>query len=86
MSKNINIGRYNNADIRLNDKLLSKIHCEISYTEKDGWILSDGHDNKPSTNGTWIYLNEDMMIYDKMIFKSSQTIFQCYLECTPQQE
>ena len=80
MSRNIQIGRFNGADVQLNDKLLSKIHCEIIYSEKDGWILQDGNRGKPSTNGTWIYLNEDFQICDKMIFKSNQTIFQCFKE------
>jgi hypothetical protein len=79
MNRNINIGRYSLADIQINDKLLSKIHCVINYSEKDGWSLIDGHDNKPSTNGTWLYLNEDFEVYDKMIFKTNQTILQCHL-------
>jgi hypothetical protein len=76
MNRNIIIGRYSLADIHLNDKLLSKIHCVINYSEKEGWTLIDGHDGKPSTNGTWLYINEDFEMYDKMIFKSNQTIFQ----------
>lgn len=77
MKRNITLGRYSLADIQLNDKLLSKIHCVINFSEKEGWTLTDGHDDKPSTNGTWLYLNEDFEVYDKMIFKSNQTIFQC---------
>jgi hypothetical protein len=80
MYKNILIGRYNNADIKLDDKLLTRIHCEISYSEKDGWVLFDGFEGKSSTNGTWIYINEEIKIYDTMIFKASQTVFQCSLE------
>ena len=74
--RNITIGRYELADIQLNDKLLSQIHCMINYTENDGWKLIDGQQNKPSTNGTWIYINAQYEIYDKMIFKTNQTIFQ----------
>ena len=73
---NISIGRYELADVKLNDKLLSQIHCVINYSEKEGWKLMDGQRNKPSTNGTWIYINEEYEIYDKMIFKTNQTIFQ----------
>jgi hypothetical protein len=80
MKRNITVGRYSLADIQLNDKLLSKIHCVINYSEKEGWTLIDGHENKNSTNGTWLYLNEDTEIYEKMIFKSNQTIFQCFLK------
>jgi len=31
-------------------------------------------------NGSWLYLNDDYEIYDKMVFKSNQTIFQCEFE------
>ncbi len=79
MNKNIIIGRYSLADIHLNDKLISKIHCVVNYTEKDGWTIFDGHEDKPSTNGTWLYLSENVEIYDKMIFKSNQIIFQSFL-------
>ena len=79
MNRNINIGRYTLADVQLNDKLLSKIHCVVNFSETLGWTLQDGHKDKPSTNGTWLYLNEDVAIYDKMIFKANQTIFQCNL-------
>jgi hypothetical protein len=80
MYKNILIGRYNNADIKIDDKLLTKIHCEISYSESDGWLLHDGFEGKESTNGTWIYMNDDVKVYDGMVFKASQTIFECCLE------
>ena len=74
--RNISIGRYELADIQLNDKLLSQIHCMINYKEDEGWILIDGQKNKPSTNGTWIYINDQYTIYNKMIFKTNQNIFQ----------
>lgn len=45
---------------------------------KEGWILTDGKD-KPSTNGTWLYLGEQQTIYNGMIFKANQTVFQVNL-------
>ena len=39
------------------------------------WMLCDGHKDKPSTNGTWLYINEDLPVYDGMVFKANQTIF-----------
>jgi len=74
--KIITIGRQNNVDILIQDKLLSKIHSTICFSETSGWMLYDGYENNSSTNGTWLYINEDFEIYDKMIFKSNQTIFQ----------
>lgn len=52
----------------------------INFSETQGWTLYDGFNNKPSMNGTWLYLNDDYEIFDKMIFKSNQTIFQCEFE------
>lgn len=80
MFKNIIIGRYNNADIKLDDKLLFKVHCEIIYSVRDGWIMHDDSEGKSRINGTWIYINEDTKIWDKMCFKASQTVFECSLE------
>jgi len=77
MNRNINVGRYSLADVQIEDKLLSKIHCVINYSEGEGWTLYDGSNGKQSTNGTWLYLNEEHDIYDKMIFKTNQTIMQC---------
>jgi hypothetical protein len=31
-------------------------------------------------NGSWLYLNDDYEIYDKMVFKSNQNIFHCEYE------
>lgn len=71
----ISIGRFSLADILIEDNLLSKIHCSITYSENQGWIFSDGHDGKPSTNGCWLFLNEEAEVYDGMIFKHNQTLF-----------
>ena len=69
------IGRTPNCDIRIEDKLLSKAQAIIKF---DGmhWVLIDGFDGRESTNGTWLYLNEDCDIEDGMIFKSNQTFFE----------
>ena len=68
------IGRTPNCDIRIDDKLLSKTQAHIKYVDKN-WKLFDGYNGKNSTNGTWIYLNEEFEIYDGMTFKANQTIF-----------
>jgi len=68
------------ADIHIDDKLMSKIHCVINFSETSGWILYDGFNNKRSMNGSWLYLNDDYEIYNKMIFSSNQNIFQIDFE------
>ena len=68
------------CDVQIMDKLLSKYHCCIKYSEKDGWTLYDGKDGTYlSTNGTWLFTNEDFEVYDKLVFKSNQTVFQVKL-------
>lgn len=73
------IGRTADSDIKINDKLLSKFQASIEYSTEDGtWTLSDGmtgNGGKPSTNGTWLYLNEPFRMFAGMVFKANQTIF-----------
>mmetsp|Transcript_16829 Transcript_16829/g.30152 ORF Transcript_16829/g.30152 Transcript_16829/m.30152 type:complete len:103 (+) Transcript_16829:746-1054(+) len=43
-----------------------------------GWTLVDGDYalQRPSTNGTWLYLSENFEIYSGMVFRANQTLFQ----------
>ena len=83
--KSIVIGRDNNSDVFIEDKLLSRKHCYIYYKndeningEKDCWYIKDGDKNgKKSTNDTWLYSLEDILIYDQMIFKTNHNLFKC---------
>ena len=83
--KKIYIGRDISCNIIVDDTLLSRIHCTIEYKEGDGWFIMDGRANdgfcedKPSTNGTWLCLMEEMPIKDGMIFKSNQNQYKCTL-------
>lgn len=71
-AKPIVIGRTPDCDIRLNDKLLSKKQASIEFdAAKSAWMLIDGINNKASTNGTWIYLNENHKIHQGMVFKAN---------------
>ena len=77
--REILIGRTPECDIKVNDKLLSKIqsHVKVHFDAKGGfkWVLHDGIKGRPSTNGTWLYINDDLKVYEGMIFKANQTIF-----------
>ena len=83
--KKIFIGRDISCNIIVDDTLLSRVHCTIEYKEGDGWVISDGKidedisQNRPSTNGTWLYLIEETQIDDKMIFKSNQNVYECHI-------
>ena len=60
--KRIYIGRDISCNVIIDDSLLSRVHCTIDYEEENGWVLYDGRidedekKNKPSTNGTWLFL------------------------------
>ena len=72
------IGRGNQCRVRIKDDSLSKEHANLKYSPTSGWILSDG-DLKKSTNGTWLYANEEFELYNQMFFKSGQFVFQVFL-------
>ncbi|CAG9313681.1 unnamed protein product [Blepharisma stoltei] len=74
----IRIGRHMSCNLKIDDPLLSKIQCTIYYNPISGWTLGDGDidTQRSSTNGTWLYLNEDFEIYNGMVFKSHQTLFE----------
>ena len=81
--KFIFIGRDNNCDVVIEDSLLSRFHCTIFYQNNVGWILKDGKVNshfiqeKNSTNGTWLFLINETLIFDNMIFKANHSLFKC---------
>lgn len=49
----IQIGRKADCDIHLDENLISKYQCNVEFTPSSGWILRDGKEKRPSTNGTW---------------------------------
>ena len=59
------IGRMPSCEIRFDDTQLSRLHC------------IDG--KKQSTNGTWLFVDELFPVYDQMVFKAGQTLFQATL-------
>lgn len=65
--KKILIGRGKKCDIILHEKSYSRVQSSLVFnTELNKWELYDGEDNKYSTNGTWIYLNWFICIYDNL--------------------
>jgi hypothetical protein len=43
-------------------------------------VLSDGNAGKPSTNGTWLFVDEPFMIFNDLVFKAGQTLMQCIIK------
>lgn len=52
----------------------------IKFNPASGWILHDGDlSGNASTNGTWLYANEEFEVYEEMFFKTCQTVFKASL-------
>lgn len=82
--KKVYVGRDISCNIIVDDSLLSRVHCTIEYKDDIGWVIYDGRCEdddpskyRPSTNGTWLYLIEETLIDDGMIFKSNQNVYEC---------
>ena len=83
-NRTIKIGRTNDCDVRIKDKMISKVQFHIrvrrSAHNETEWVLIDGINDKPSTNGTWLYINEDLMLFNGMVFKANLSIFKVHLK------
>ena len=83
--KRVYIGRDISCNIIMDDSLLSRVHCTIEYNDEEGWVIYDGKinddesKNKPSTNGTWLYLIEEIPIEEGLIFKNNKNAFECHI-------
>lgn len=80
----IRIGRASDCEVVINDKNLSRYHCRIYYDNNIGWIIHDGcaklgksMEYSSSKNGTWLFVQNDMIITDGLIFKNNEYIFEC---------
>ena len=76
----ITIGRKAKCDVQLNDSLASKVQVTIQFSSFEDCVLCDGQPDRPSTNGTWLYLSESHEIRDGMVFKAMHTLFETRLE------
>ena len=41
----------------------------------NSWYLYDGNGKKGSTNGTWLFAEKDLQIFDNMTFKEGNYLF-----------
>ena len=72
------VGRSPNCDVRIDDSMLSKTQATITHDDaRNCWILEEGYGGKSSTNGTWLYIKEEIDVTDGMQLKANQTIFKC---------
>lgn len=70
------VGRMMDCKVRFDDSSMSRYQCSINHEEGKGWMLYDGIGDKKSTNGTWLFVEEDYEIYDGMVFKAGKTLFE----------
>ena len=81
--KSFLIGRAAECDICIDDGMLSRFHCTFEF-RNNKWFLKDGKiengKDKKSTNGTWIYAYEDILIKQGLIFKANHNLFICSIE------
>jgi len=83
----VRLGRSENAEVSINDTMLSRLHCYIEFDQNSStWILYDGYVSEeeeslrsPSTNGTWLYLKDDVEILNHFIFKANHTVFKSHI-------
>lgn len=45
-------------DIQVKLKAVSADHCSIEYHPEKGWLLSEKHKDKVTSNGTFIFLKD----------------------------
>ena len=69
------IGRTDRCKLKFNDASLSRHQCVIDYIDEK-WLIKDGDGTKPSTNGTWLFAEEELKVEGKTIVKAGLSIFQ----------
>jgi pSer/pThr/pTyr-binding forkhead associated (FHA) protein len=77
--KTILIGRMVDCRIRFDDSSMSRYQCTIFFDSIKGWMLVDGTTEKRSTNGTWLFVEEEYEIFEGMIFKAGKTLFEAHI-------
>jgi len=77
--KVIKIGRMNDCQIKFDDNNLSRYQCTFKYFN-NSWHIIDGFRTKPSTNGTWLLVDNTIEVSHEMIVKIGQTLFRIEVE------
>ena len=55
--KNVfSVGRSVKRDIEIKLKAVSADHCTIAYTDAKGWIIHENGKERPSSNGTFVFM------------------------------
>lgn len=68
------IGRTDKCKLKFADTSLSRYQCILDFID-DKWLIRDGDGIKGSTNGTWIFAEEEVKIETSAIIKAGLSIF-----------
>ncbi len=68
------IGRTDKCQVKFTDASLSRHQCKIDFIDEK-WFIRDSDGSKQSTNGTWLYADEELRVEDGMVFKAGLSIF-----------
>lgn len=79
LDKIAKVGRMSDCEIKFDGTNLSRYQCTLEYKEDKGWVVSDGFNGKPSTNGTWLFVQDFFEITQDEIVKIGQTLFKITL-------
>lgn len=73
------IGRTEQCQVRFNDTSLSRLQCRIDFID-DKWFIRDGDgDKKASTNGTWLFAEEEIRLESDSVIKAGLSLFKVML-------
>jgi len=50
------IGRSMKREVQIKLKAVSADHCNITYDVQKGWFISEQGKDKPSSNGTFVFM------------------------------
>ena len=69
------IGRTDKCKVKFTDTSLSRYQCILDFID-DKWLIRDGDGTKCSTNGTWIFAEDEVKIESTgAIIKAGLSIF-----------
>ena len=58
------MGRSVQRDIEIKLKAVSAEHCQIYYQPQSGWVITEKHNQKSSSNGTFVFMKSHSQIED----------------------
>lgn len=64
--KENSLGRSAKRDIQIKLKAVSADHCQIKYNVDKGWTISERGKDKPSSNGTYVFMKTLKQMKDHM--------------------